>query len=378
VKTVVFNALNSNSGGGLSIRDSYLRLLNCEKLSERYVVFAAKDADLGFLTNTNIEIMELPGIYRKTIMAPFAYLFMLGRMINRIGADVVFNIGDLIVHTGAKQIYLFDWPYALDVYEKVWAGMKNKDWLIRKVKLALLKHSIHRPDIVIAQTDFIKQRLEEKYALRDVRVVHNAVTLDNALVEQELGVKLPEGVCLVCPSVYYPHKNIEILLDVAGLIKAQGLNYRIVTTVNPDTTAAKKFIAAISERGLNGIITNIGHVPLNQMKALYARCDALLMPTLLESFSIVYLEAMKHKLPIFTSKMWFAEAVCGDAAKYFKPFDANDILQTIKEILPNAIAKKALIEAGTSRLSSFQTWEANFARYQKMIAELLVKIRSAA
>jgi len=371
MKTVAINAINSNSGGGKSIRDSYLKLLNEEELTERYVVIAAKGADLGFITNPNIEVMEMPCFWSRAFLAPLIYRFALGRVLRSINADVVLNMGDLIVHTDTNQIYIFDWPYALDVHPKVWSDMNRLDWFNRRVKLWLVKHDFNKPDIVIAQTDFIRGRLKELYGLQDVRVVNNAVTINTAPGDEALDFSLPPGVRLVYPSVYYPHKNLEILLDLAGLIKASKLDYRIVTTVNPDTDAARRFLDSIAEHGLQDIITNIGQVPLNQMHSLYKQCDALLMPTLLESFSIVYLEAMHHGLPVFTSDMWFAQAVCSDAAKYFDPFDAVDILRALDEVMQNPDVKSAQIEKGTHRLASFPAWKENFATYQQFIAELL-------
>ena len=371
MKIVAVNALNSNSGGGKSIRDSYLKLLNEEDLTERYVVIAAKGAVLDFVTNPNIEIMEMPGFWCRAFLAPLIYRFVLGRVLRRIGADAVLNMGDLIVHTDAKQIYVFDWPYALDVHPRVWADMNLLDWFNRRVKLSLVKQDINRPDIVIAQTDFIRNRLKELYGLQNVRVINNAVTISTAPGDETFDFALPPRVRLVCPTVYYPHKNLEILLDLAGLIKISKLDYRIVTTVSPDTDASRRFLDSIVERGLQDIITNIGQVPLNRMHSLYKQCDALLMPTLLESFSIVYLEAMHHGLPVFTSDMWFAQAVCGDAAKYFDPFDAEDILRSIEEVMPHPSVKSDLIEAGMRRIASLPAWKENFATYQKYIDELL-------
>lgn len=371
MKTVAINALNSNSGGGKSIRDSYLKLLNEEELAERYVVITTKGAGLDFVTNPNIEVIEMPVFWSQAFLAPLLYKCTLCRVFRKIGADVVLNMGDLIVHTTAKQIYIFDWPYALDVNPKVWADMNLRDWLNRRVKLWLVKHNLNKPDIVIAQTNFIQNRLRELYGLTDVRVINNAVTVNTAPGDEALDLALPSGVRMVYPAVYYPHKNLEILLDLAGLIRTGKLDYRIVTTVNPDTDAARRFLDSIIERGLQGIITNIGLVPLNQMHSLYKRCDALLMPTLLESFSIVYLEAMHHGIPVFTSDMWFARAVCGDAARYFDPFDAADILRTIESAMPRPDAKSDLIEAGARRLASFPNWKENFATYQKYIGELL-------
>jgi len=64
--------------------------------------------------------------------------------------------------------------------------------------------------------------------------------------------------------------------------------------------------------------------------SLYAQSDALLMPTLLESFSGTYVEAMFHKIVILTSKLDFAEDVCGESAFYFDPTSPEDILASIE------------------------------------------------
>ncbi|MDC3108353.1 hypothetical protein OA416_04075 [Paracoccaceae bacterium] len=117
---VVINALNSNSGGGESIRNSYLKLLNKEKLNEEYFVIASHKADISFITNKKIKIIEMGLFASLSIFAPIVYGTFLGRLLKNISADVVLNLGDLIIRTDAKQIYLFDWSYALEVHPKVW------------------------------------------------------------------------------------------------------------------------------------------------------------------------------------------------------------------------------------------------------------------
>lgn len=376
VKTIAINALNSNSGGGRSIRDSYLQLLNEQALRHRYVVLVAKGAELAFVSNPSIEIRELPAPYSKGIIAPLIYEFALERTLKNIDADVVLNLGDLIVNTKARQLYLFDWSYALDVHAKVWAGMTPIDRLTRKTKLWLLRRRIRQADVVVAQTAYIKSKLVEKFGLVDVRVIGNAPMLDGAPDGGQPGFDLPEGVRLVCPSVYYPHKNLEILLDLGDLIKARSLGYRIITTVNPGGQAARRFLEAIVERRLQDVVHNIGQVPPERMKVLYKQCHALLMPTLLESFSIVYPEAMLYGLLIFTSDMWFARSVCADAAQYFDPLNAESILRSLEDVFHNEESQHALLAAGRRRLASFPTWADNFSSYQSIIHELLDRSRS--
>lgn len=370
--TIAINAINSTSGGGKSIRDSMLRLLNTKNLETHIAVLSPPDAGLDFITNPQISIVEVPAWYSRTYAAPVVYHVMIGRVLQRIGAQVVVNLGDLIIHTNSRQVYIFDWPYALEVLPKIWQEMKPYDKLIRKTKLCLLEKDFHRPEIVIAQTNVIKDILQEKYNLRDVRVIGNAVTIPNPQEEINYpNFNLPSGLRLLYPALYYPHKNHKILLSVAERIKEKGLDYRIIVTVSPDSRAAVDFITQISARGLQEVLHNVGQVKLDDMPALYQQCDALLMPTLLESFSIVYPEAMHYGLPIITSDMWFARAVCDKAACYFDPFDSHNILNMIEEVMSNKNMRQALINEGKAQLASFSGWDDNLKSIMAIVDELL-------
>jgi glycosyltransferase involved in cell wall biosynthesis len=370
MQTIVINALNSNSGGGRSIRDSFLKLLNEETLEDRYVVLVAPGAQLDFVQNRSIRIEELPAGYARTIAAPLVYELLLGRVLKRLNADVVLNLGDLVVNTSIPQIYVFDWPYAIDVEPGIWRQMGTADWASRRSKLILLERSFRKPAIVVAQTEYIRDRLKQKYHLKRVEVIGNSVTLNEG-GETYRDFGLPTGINLVCPSVYYPHKNIDILLDVAERVRESGLGYRFVVTVAPTSAAAAGFVRAIDSRGLQDFVINAGQVDPRLMPSLYRQCDGLILPTLLESFSIVYPEAMHFGLPILTSDRWFARSVCGEAARYFDPNDPASILSAITDVFGPVGTREFLVTAGHKQLATFPDWPKNFAAFLALIRELL-------
>lgn len=370
MRTIVINALNSNSGGGRSIRDSYLRLLSQETLNDQYVVLVAPGAQLQFVQHRRIRIKELPACYAETIAAPLVYEVLLHGFLKRLHADVVLNIGDLVINTTVPQIYVFDWSYAVNVESLIWKQMNWSDWVARRTKLALLELRIRQPAIVVAQTAYIRDRLIQKYGVERVAVIGNAVTASSrAGPYHDFG--LPEGTRLVCPSVYYPHKNLDILLEVAEYLRDARIGYRFVVTVTPTTEAGRRFVDAIESRGLKDFVVNVGQVEPNLMPALYQQCNGLILPTLLESFSIVYPEAMHFGLPILTSDRWFSHSVCGEAARYFDPHDPASILHAMNEVFGAGGQREALIEAGHRQLATFPDWPQNFAALQALIHELL-------
>ena len=277
-----------------------------------------------------------------------------------------------MVRTKVKQVYLFDWSYAINPGSVVWKRMDRRDWLVRKIKLSLLRRRIRRPAVTIAQTPVAKEALERLYRLPNVAIVPNALSLDNLDTTGGKRFALPAGRKLLYLTYYYPHKNLEILIDVAVKIRELGRDYRIILTIaaNQHKNAAR-LLQEIRDRDLGEIIVNVGPVPMAEVPSLYRSCDGLLMPTLLESFSGTYVEAMFHRIPIFTSDLDFAKGVCGDAACYFDPHDADDIVRKIDVVFDNLTCSESLIGAGRRVLASLPDWPHAFKLYQELIRDEL-------
>jgi len=84
----------------------------------------------------------------------------------------------------------------------------------------------------------------------------------------------------------------------------------------------------------------------------------MFLPTFLESFSGTYLEAMHFGLPILTSDLDFAHAVCGDAAIYFDPWNAASIKDAILKLRNNPELSQELVAKGKTRLqTNFRSWD---------------------
>ena len=64
----------------------------------------------------------------------------------------------------------------------------------------------------------------------------------------------------------------------------------------------------------------------------YNKHDAILLPSLLKSFSSNYIEANYGKY-IFTSNKPFSTEICGDLGIYFNPYSSKDIFQKIKKFI---------------------------------------------
>lgn len=361
---IVLNALNAKSGGGKSILINFLKLLNASNLVDCFFVMTPCASDYKQYESEHVKIMDTPAWYSKSLLSPFVYCYRLPKLIRQIRPDVIFNMGDLVIRTKMPQVYLYDWPYAAYPESQVWKRMSFSDKFQKRIKRFFFKRNIGFASCVAAQTADMKKRLEHLYGLKNVKVVPNAVSLDNLAPKHTLEMALPKGNRLLYLTYFYPHKNLEIFIPLAKLIQQQNLDFKLIVTLSPSQHSdAAAFLQTIEAEGLTNIIHNVGPVPMEQVPALYQACDGLLMPTLLESFSGTYVEAMFHEIPIFTSDLDFAHAVCAEAAFYFDPLNAKAILDTLKAAFDNAPLCSEKLQIGRDRLAQMPSWEAVFDQY---------------
>ncbi|HDC4513818.1 TPA: glycosyltransferase, partial [Enterobacter cloacae] len=112
---------------------------------------------------------------------------------------------------------------------------------------------------------------------------------------------------------------------------------------------------------------NIGPIPIADCPSLYKYSDALFLPTLLECFTASYLEAMKMRIPIFTSNLDFAETICQDAAFYFNPLSVYSISTTISTAIKDECRLQEKIENGDVILKSFPDHIQRVEKFMKLI-----------
>jgi len=301
--TVLVNGLQAKVGGGRSILNNYLKLLQRDQSPHRYLILTPDAKEYEKYANERIELLELSRVYRTKAGVLPLYHSAIPSLLRRYRVNLILNLGDIVIPSSLPQVYNFDWPYAVYPESIVWNRLDFPSYVERKAKLFLFKRYLRNATIVIAQSGTMKRRLEQLHGLSNIQIVPNAVSLENLSGGRARDFHLPKAKRkLLYLTHYYSHKNLEVLLPLAHRIKARGLPYCLVTTVSATQhRQARAFLDAVRQQGLDTEIINIGPVPMEEVPSLYAQSDALLMPTLLESFSGTYVEAMFHKIVILTS-----------------------------------------------------------------------------
>ncbi|KMQ67901.1 hypothetical protein ACM39_11215 [Chryseobacterium sp. FH2] len=145
------------------------------------------------------------------------------------------------------------------------------------------------------------------------------------------------------------HKNLTIINEIIPIWdkKNIGKDIKFILTIDP-----VKYEQYFTDEAKSRII-NLGRVDVKDCPQLYSESDALFLPTLIESFSANYPEAMKMEIPILTSHYSFAKSICENAALYFDPLDPEDIVSKIIQIITDKKLSEQLVYNGKERIKAF-------------------------
>jgi glycosyltransferase involved in cell wall biosynthesis len=124
---------------------------------------------------------------------------------------------------------------------------------------------------------------------------------------------------LFYPASFYPNKNHQIIIDC--VLSCKDINNYI-----------NSFLFTTKNVFNNPLITELGLLTSEQCYELYKSSDALIFPSLMESYGLPLIEAMYMKMPVIVSALDYAKWLCEDQAIYFNPTDTASLYSAIVEL----------------------------------------------
>ena len=244
---------------------------------------------------------------------------------------------------------------AFITHAKLSAYFKNRNFfngitflILRLVKGLLLKQT---SDKLIFQTESAKNSFCKRYnyQLSDTFVIPNAINpwfielsrdfSKNKLKRKQREADLPHDFLdstvpmkrtgrtlkVLIPSFDYPHKNITFIKRVISHGDT-GFSIEFVLTLPKDSklvTSLKKF------NETRHSVSNIGPYSPDEAPLIYQSCDIVWLPSVCETFSTSYIEAMALKKPLIVPKFDFSEEICGSYATYYKSDSVTSFIDSI-------------------------------------------------
>lgn len=379
---ILINTSTLYFGGGVQVSLSFLNELKQQDDEHQYIILLSKEI------NKQLAQSEFSSKRFKFFLiekSPAALLSrnsinkLLDNIEYKINPDIVFTIfGPSYWRPKTKHIVGFadGWVYSSNkiVYSKLSFFQQIKMKLLKYYKLYYLNRDA---DYIIIETKDAKKKLARLVRLskKNIFVVGNTYSniFDKSMAclkKNNLFFNLPNKTInehrLLYISHNHPAKNLSIIKLLVPYIKE--LNIKFVLTINQES-----FIKMFKDTSAEKFIINLGPVSLSSCPSIYHQCDYLFAPTLLETFSAAYPEAMKMQKPILTSNYSFAKDVCQDAALYFNPLDPVDISNKIKTLIESKSLQEKLINKGLKRLTQFETAESRTKKYIMICSKIVKK-----
>jgi glycosyltransferase involved in cell wall biosynthesis len=238
-------------------------------------------------------------------------------------------------------------------------------------------------DVFITETNSMADSIRRTYPGKDVFVVANNCgeafyTAPNVAKSALMPDKVGGEFRIVTLSQYYPHKNLELVPRVASILckKIKGRNPVFFLPLAEESKGWKRIRQLARRFGVASHVRTVGPVNPANAPMFYTGADAMLLPSVLETFSANYPEAMICGVPIVTTDLPFARDICGDAAVFFRPMDAVDAAIKIKALVENHNLRNNLVINGYKRLKLFPTPEEKARLYLDACRSMWMKAKS--
>lgn len=361
---VIAHALRA--GGGVSVGRNLL--LSFSRIAREHSYLFIVPANVGY------ETLDLSAIHHRVeyFESNAGYLgrwvfdqFKMPRLIQDFKPDVVLGLGNrgMTAPPCAQAVLcqnahlFYPWKHFGKETWLNYAANAYKKWIFRQ--------SLRHTALLLCQTPVAETRLKQTFGYSGrIALLPNAVSVDSlagggmpdkpAALDEKL-----HPLKLFCLTRYYPHKNLEAIVDMFVRFRQELRDVLVILTISAnDHPNAKRLLRAIDRHQLTSNILNVGPLKQQELYSYYRHCQALFLPTLLESFSGTYLEAMQFGSPILTSNLDFARQICGDAAMYFDPWNANSMKDAILNFHNKPEIAARMVEKGAQRIvGTYQTWD---------------------
>ena len=374
---IVFYYFKGGGGGLSNLLELVRSIATQEKESQLYVV-SWLQADFSRLSDlSNVRVVPMRSRLPSEAVRLYYGLYGLNKFARDIDADIIWSI-----NTGAyikgriPQVLSINNAY--QVYPWRHSALHPAGFL-RFVALRLFSGlSISAADLVLAQTSHMASLLEAKKA-GCVRVLPKAVGWgsqnegpNQAAESDSVASTGARGwFTFVYVATLLPHKNHGAIIGALEILRKEGKNIRVVTTLN-QAELVGQFGGAARELINEGRLVAAGWVEPQRLRQLYESCDASINPSKIESLSSSHLEAMEWRRPLIASDLPYARDLCGDAAVFVDPESTADIASAMSMLANNHSLRSSLVSNGQEIMKKFSRNWAEVGREALAIFECVV------
>jgi glycosyltransferase involved in cell wall biosynthesis len=231
----------------------------------------------------------------------------------------------------------------------------------RTVFRAFVPRSLRRAARVLVGSQWTLQLLAERYRVPSEKMVVTPYGVDPVFTPD--GPRMDDDPYLLFVGALQPRK--DPLCAVRALARLDpGLQ---LTFVGPEKRGGDDVRREAARLGLERRVRFLGHVPKEELSALYRGAECLVLPSRDEGFGLPVLEAMAVGTPVVASTAGALPEIAGEAAVLVPPRDPAALAEGVERALADRDRLRGL---GLERSRRF-TWQETARRTAAVYEELL-------
>jgi glycosyltransferase involved in cell wall biosynthesis len=246
----------------------------------------------------------------------------------------------------------------------------------------MLQPSLHRADVVIANSEYTKKTIIQRLGISSEKIVVIKEAVNHTIFRpnnthehrriklREFGITKPY---ILFVSSLWRYKNFHTLIKAFDCADIE--HDLVVVGGIPDSKYKESLLELANRYGIGDRLKMIGHIKdRNLVRDFYTSADLYILPSFAETFGLTILESMACGTPIIASNTTSIPEVLGDAGLLFNPYNYRELAQCIRKVLNEPDLKKDLIQRGFKRVRHYN-WK-NTAKATRKAYELSLRFNN--
>ncbi|KIL40540.1 hypothetical protein SD70_12325 [Gordoniibacillus kamchatkensis] len=226
-------------------------------------------------------------------------------------------------------------------------------------------------DRIVVPSEWEREQMEDIYpfARGKVEVIHNGVRIAEAAEVSSSSSKSEKRLLFVGRLI--PSKGIEELLHAVALLRRKhpAISLDIVGTGSESYMDFLKTKAA--KLGIARQVRWLGYMDPDKVQKLYKSYGAVVVPSRLESFGLVALEAMANGVPLVsTCSGGLSDFVNKDVAEIIPKVETVRIAAAVKRMWKKKDLTRLRVEEGLKTAANFE-WAEISKQYQQLFSQIV-------
>lgn len=338
---LLINCVPLKRGGGLRVGRTFIQALREVELLPFSSVVVASGRNVldnqsrdSIISCRSMSAVALPGSRWKQELglARLISLYAPAVVYTPFGPPPLFNISNWhgppnLVGCAYSNLFYRDIQF--------WRGLSRRSRLTAFVKDRLRLWSTLRSDIIVFESDGLRQRAARMFPRRhdSFITIRPSVNPDLLLGHEERRFPTARASrhTVLMLSGYHPNKNWQVLPEIAAEIEKEnptsGLRFALCESA--DNPGVARIMSLAQEYGVAERITAIGPVGHSDLLGELSSATAVMLLSELESFSNNLLEAWATRTPIVLADRPWARSEAGEAALYCEPRRPTEVAQRL-------------------------------------------------